>query len=315
MKESANQAGIDNCRLRLVLEPEAASVYCQAHCTLRTIRTGGKVKLEPFPVNHTYIVADLGGGTADIATHLVLTGGNLRELFRATGGALGGTEVNKKFILFLEEVFGSDIIKLFRTTYRSQYMDLLRDFESKKKRVTVNTDKPMRLKWPTGLTDIIKQEHRKTPAEYVKERNHEKLIIFKRDKFQIISGVADYFFKQISDDIVAKIVEILQTQSYAIDSLLVVGGFADSLYLREKIKQAIFKQSPGIDIVKPEEADLHVLKGAVLTTIRRMAISERISPFVYGLRSSEPFDEKAPSQMKRNPCIRLILFRYFQEMH
>ena len=55
------QAGIDNCRLRLVLEPEAASVYCQANCTVRNIQAGGIVELRPFPADHTYIVADLGG--------------------------------------------------------------------------------------------------------------------------------------------------------------------------------------------------------------------------------------------------------------
>jgi hypothetical protein len=47
--------------LRLVLEPEAASVYCQANCTVRNVQAGGIVELHPFPVDHTYIVADLGG--------------------------------------------------------------------------------------------------------------------------------------------------------------------------------------------------------------------------------------------------------------
>lgn len=234
----------------------------------------------------------LSGGTADIATHEVLTGGNLRELFRATGGALGATQVNRKFVLFLEEIFEKDVIANFRSSARGQYMDLMRDFESKKKKVTINSKEPIRLKWPSALTECIKAKHRKTPTDFIRDGNFGTILIFKRDKVQVSPKIVDYFFKELVDDIVAKLSEILRNQENAIDSLLLVGGFADSLYLRERIKQDILQQSPGINIVKPEEADLHVLKGAALTTIRPTAISERISPYAYGLRTSERFDEK-----------------------
>lgn len=55
------QAGIDNNQLKLVLEPEAASLYCQVNYTRRDVQAGAIAELKHFPVGHKYIVADLGG--------------------------------------------------------------------------------------------------------------------------------------------------------------------------------------------------------------------------------------------------------------
>ena len=46
------------------------------------------------------------GGTIDITVHEVCFGGKLKELFKATGGAWGGTMVDKEFWDFIAELTG-----------------------------------------------------------------------------------------------------------------------------------------------------------------------------------------------------------------
>ena len=50
-----------------------------------------------------YIVA---GGTVDISAHEILDDNELRELHGASGGAWGGTEVDKAFEQFFADIIG-----------------------------------------------------------------------------------------------------------------------------------------------------------------------------------------------------------------
>ncbi|XP_045170338.2 heat shock 70 kDa protein 12B-like [Mercenaria mercenaria] len=75
MREAAVEAGMDESRLKLCLEPESASVWCQI------ISTDAKAAL--FKSGTRYMVVDLGGGTADISVHEKLIDGSLKELHKA----------------------------------------------------------------------------------------------------------------------------------------------------------------------------------------------------------------------------------------
>lgn len=46
------------------------------------------------------------GGTVDCAVHEVIEDGNLREIYKASGGAWGGTKVDEAFIAFMEDITG-----------------------------------------------------------------------------------------------------------------------------------------------------------------------------------------------------------------
>jgi hypothetical protein len=55
------QAGITTTQLKLVLEPEAASLFGQATYTQRDVQAGGITELKHFRPGQKYILADLGG--------------------------------------------------------------------------------------------------------------------------------------------------------------------------------------------------------------------------------------------------------------
>ncbi|XP_052818968.1 heat shock 70 kDa protein 12B-like [Mya arenaria] len=105
MREAANKAEIDDEDLKLILEPEAASLFCNMQKLNKIVKLDGTVAMEQFPVGLRYIVADLGGGTADLAVHEVLEDHNLREIARSDGTAYGGILVDKAFQEFISDFF------------------------------------------------------------------------------------------------------------------------------------------------------------------------------------------------------------------
>ena len=73
------------------------------------------------------------GGTIDIVAHKVRKDGKIRELFLATGGAWGGTVIDQKFINLLYSIFGEEFIKEFHSKFPKDYVELLQDFEIRKR--------------------------------------------------------------------------------------------------------------------------------------------------------------------------------------
>lgn len=111
MKKCASMAGMtrgSDCPLDMVdtasphpviivLEPEAASLYCQ-----------GKVE---FPLNggDKFLIVDVGGGTVDLVLHEKIGGGSglkVREVSPSCGGLFGGSFVDQAFFDFLTQKIG-----------------------------------------------------------------------------------------------------------------------------------------------------------------------------------------------------------------
>ncbi|WAR11763.1 HS12B-like protein [Mya arenaria] len=126
------RAGLDNDRIILALEPETASIWCQhIDTSLKTdlSRTGSQ-----------YMVLELGGGTADISVHERNTNGTLKDIYKASGGPWGGTCVDRNFISWLTIFFGETTLSRFREEDMEDYFGLLREFETKKRTITPDTD-------------------------------------------------------------------------------------------------------------------------------------------------------------------------------
>ncbi|KAK3082832.1 hypothetical protein FSP39_006592 [Pinctada imbricata] len=68
-----------------------------------------------------------------------------------------------------------------------------------------------------------------------------------------------------------------------------VGGLAESDIIYRAVK---FEFASGLQIYRPEDADLVVLKGAVHLGLDPLAVMSRISRFTYGIRVFEVFDHR-----------------------
>ncbi|WAR12105.1 HS12A-like protein, partial [Mya arenaria] len=141
------KAGIEDKDLKLALEPESASLYCNLQSSCKIVKADNTATLESFPVGHRYIVADLGGGTADMAVHEILENNCLKEIARSDGDACGGAMVNLAFFEFLTKLLGGQVVNHILQTQTNVFIEIDRCFEIKK-RAFKGDMKPVQMQFP-----------------------------------------------------------------------------------------------------------------------------------------------------------------------
>ncbi|XP_052819947.1 heat shock 70 kDa protein 12B-like [Mya arenaria] len=90
MRDASIEAGVDPNHLKLALEPECASIWCET--------LGTDVKGAVAFQGSQFMVVDLGGGTADISVHERKPDGTLKEIHKASGGPWGGIYVDENYM-------------------------------------------------------------------------------------------------------------------------------------------------------------------------------------------------------------------------
>ncbi|WAR10327.1 HS12A-like protein [Mya arenaria] len=264
MREAAEGAGIQHDRIRLVLEPEAASLYCRQQKLILT-DSGARHR---FADGQKYVVADLGGGTIDICVHEITENGHLKELYRATGEDAGGTKVNAAFECFLASLFGRDVVDDLRKTCYERFITQMRDFEERKKTFK-GTERNIKIRLDPILMKRFETKSGKSLQKAIEDSNLETKVKYDDDSGRMTfdTSVIKQFFDGSVQCIIAKLQTIVQEcADDELKTFLLVGGYAESHYLRDKIREAF----PTIDLVLVEDAKLAVIKGSVM-----MGLEER----------------------------------------
>ncbi|XP_052814112.1 heat shock 70 kDa protein 12A-like [Mya arenaria] len=282
MRQAAVDAGIRSENLRLVLEPEAASLYCEEHAAVASGNTLGL-----FTPGQKYILADLGGGTADICIHEIVGDGRLRELYRATGGHLGGNTVNEEFEKFMSGIVGDDVWNDFKKLFIGSYFDMMTHFESKKHEFRTQT-KQVQLTLEHSLIELCEKRSNTTFHSIVSNCKHRDGIEYNSTlgKLLINRLVMEGFFEFSLDGITHTFRTILQScETDNLVTVLLVGGYAESQFVREKIKTAF----PNLSVMLPSDSRLAVLKGAVMMGYKPRDIVERRARYTYGFGCNDVF--------------------------
>ncbi|XP_045178037.2 heat shock 70 kDa protein 12A-like [Mercenaria mercenaria] len=287
MREAARDAGIPENQLRLVLEPEAAALYCQR----KMLVVGDRL-----PVGFKYILADLGGGTSDLCVHEVLDNDKLREVYRATGEIAGGTNVDNKFLSLMEELVGDQVWAEFQSDYPSAYIDLINNFHRQKKIFSAHKKMTI-LKMENALVYVLEQRMDKTFSDLIKMSKYVKELEFlpTEARFIVYRDLMQLFFETSLDNIINLVNKILKECTGSIDTLMLVGGYSESPYLRERIQSEFTNKR----VVLVEDARLAVLNGAVTMGWKPKNIIQRRSRFTYGVAAMKPFVEgEHPESLK-----------------
>lgn len=277
MREAAIEAGIDENKLTIALEPEAASLYCHQipveRCVSKT------TSLASFGPGKRYLVLDAGGGTVDITVHEVTRRGDLKELHKASGGAWGGTKVDDAFEAFLTELTGEEVMRRFREENTEEYHEVMKDFEVKKRGMDPKRENRMSLKIPTVFRETVKNMHNKSIEDLVQSSTYVDKVEFTGDKMRLHYSLARGFFKPAIDSIVVHVRSVLKDpQSKGVEAIVMVGGFSECLILQEAVRETF----SDLQIIIPDEPGLAVLKGAVIFGHKPAAIKQRISKYTYG---------------------------------
>lgn len=276
MYKAAVAAGLPDERDRLLLaqEPAAAALYCKAKGETLLSTPGTR-----------FMVVDAGGGTVDIASYQVAPDGRLSELAPARSAANGSEFIN---VAFLDEVlagqFGSATIGRLLGERRAAVAGTIDAWERAKRAFSPA--------YPDLVIPLSAQFYAALMAEQAAGRwraagppptevvvSHEK---------------AAGLFDKSTDETMRHVEQVLaEMRSLSGETsgelVLLVGGFAESPYLRAKFSERM--ASLGIDrVLVPEHPAVAVLAGAVHYAYDPSVFRSWRAPFTLGIATAKPFE-------------------------
>ncbi|KAL3878940.1 hypothetical protein ACJMK2_031264, partial [Sinanodonta woodiana] len=226
-------------------------------------------------------------GTIDITVHEVLEDGNIKEIYKATGGAWGGQEVDEAFKQFLIKIFGNPVLEKFKVEAMEDHVGLFRDFELKKRKVSPNGKEELTFSIPASLLDLFNKNTGETLTEAINQTQFAPNVhVIKGNKLRLDQSIMRAFF----DKSLRSVCDHLQTfhednEKYGISVALLVGGFAESPMLSGAIRE----NCSSWKVIVPDGASLTVLKGAVLYGFDQSIIVYRVARYTYGVGARSDF--------------------------
>lgn len=264
MREAAIQAGIRDDHLVLALEPESAALLCK-HLALT--KKAGDINVQMFEAGSKFMVVDCGGGTVDVTAYRVENNQALRELHCASGDAIGGTNVDRLFFKLLDDIFGKDVVEKFQNKSPSDWHELMRSFEVKKRGIGPNEKEKEQITFSNlvGLFDEFTTANgnsKNAVSKRLQEMDLKKKIKFNGPKMRIDETyLTETVFAGPIKDIVKHLNDLFAKKDVkGIDIVLLVGGFSECPMLQDEIKKVFSDKT----IVNPRDGSIAVMKGAVL---------------------------------------------------
>lgn len=304
MREAAYKAGLaspdDPDQLLIALEPEAASFYCR---TLQMKDFLGETGDES--VNEglaSYVVIDNGGGTLDITVHEIQEDGTIREIHCPAGGQLGGMHVDREFQRMLITVFGEDFINKFRRDFPNDWQKIMNDFEIQKRAEEGVDNDEVSIVLPFNFVNAYSRLI--GSDDDINERLKAN---YKNNEVNVSNGYLNLSLEVISgffEPVVQKTVEVIgsllgQMEHANVNTMFLVGGFSQALPLRKAITQAF----PDKRVLTPRDAELAIIKGAVMFAQAPYLLTTRVMAKTYGIDINEAFDSnKHPEDKKSDIC-------------
>lgn len=296
--------------LVLVVEPEAAAIYCQ-----RLNQSGGVATFctspSSFRVPERFMMVDIGGGTVDITVHDVVGGNTIETLGIPQGSSWGGTAVNREFAAFLAEIVNDKAKDDKKDRAFNRYLTekegnaaylshlLYEEFSVEKETFGMMYDKNpddeicIQLPFTFYNTDEIKHGLQLLEQQRKQQRQLQQnpvplldnnTLYFKPSSFENFFTPA---MQHILDFITAAI-----AQNTEIKMIYLVGGFGGCKYVYDKISAGLDAKygKDTIKVIVPENHKLAVVFGAAFYGRHPEFIQTRKVDATYGISVNIPYD-------------------------
>ena len=233
------------------------------------------------------------GGTADVSVHEKLPNGKLKAIHKASGGPWGGIFVDQAYVAMLRDVFGDRAMKALKDTEMSDYVDLLREFETKKRDFSSKKTDKVTFRISSTLRESFEKYERGTLKDRISSLPYgNSLELRGSDKLRVEPMIIKGWFDGPLDHLIQHMKEILrEPKMRKVASILLVGGFGESPYAQERLAVEFMNKR----IIVPKEAGLVVLKGAVRFGHDPSLVSSRILQYTYGFDGSTKYNEQIHS--------------------
>ncbi|CAM5274823.1 hypothetical protein SABIM44S_04891 [Streptomyces abikoensis] len=306
MRSAAVSAGLpgDAERLLLVQEPEAAAVYCalNAGTVLGPDRPEGQLEVDT--PGSRFMVVDCGGGTVDITSYQIraedVGPGQLKETRVADGDRLGSAYVNHAFVTdVLTDRFGEQQLKQLIANFPKEIGQLETEWETEKVRLVSET--------AADGTPVITD----TVLISIPGKIWDALDAGTRTRLTVLASGETHYIEitahevtTLFESVVRPILSTIERQRAAAsgdgpavgrEQMLLVGGFARSTYLRDRIAQRFGHE---VRVITPMDPAVAVLGGAVHFAYDPSVIWGRRSKYTYGFGCSMPFRHGIDPQEK-----------------
>lgn len=228
------------------------------------------------------------GGTLDVTVHQIQENGTIKEIHKATGGPFGGQKVNKQFIGLLGKIFSQKFIENYIRQNPVDWLYLINDFEVKKRGKRVCEGGTTRIRLPGSFVGKFSGDKGWDINAMIQERYSLDDIKVQRNEYLCLEPkIMRQLFEPVLDDIVAHLSNLFAKQELTeVETVFLVGGFADSLILQERIKRQFCNS---YRIVVPPNASFAVVQGAVMYGQKPEVFESRIMSYTYGIRIHKYF--------------------------
>lgn len=276
-RQAAVAAGLpdDPVRLLIAVEPEVATQHCRGH--LQQIEADDRADGD-----RSIMVVDAGGGTVDLTCFHVDVNGKMTELGRPAGDALGGTAVDQAFVrTVLAQRLSVGLLEELEAELPGAVLDILADWERDKRNFHPDRGSSFNLRLPVPLLRLL--DRRGLLAGFAARQGGVD------DMFVLTNDEVKAAFDGAVEPILALVDEHLRQVGVPIGHAFLVGGFAQSPYLRARLEQHLAGRAAVL--VPPNPANA-VLAGAVHFALEPGLVIARRSPRVYGIATNLPFDDQ-----------------------
>ncbi|CAG8504980.1 9395_t:CDS:2 [Funneliformis mosseae] len=305
MRMCVYDAGLtkDECskNLQFTTEPEAAAVYCMKNRT-GSYTTRKYVLFESYFVlnilthllNHlnalaNFMIVDCGGGTVDLTTRKFINEEELGEITERTGDFCGSTFIDTEFIKYLRKKLGDKPMDSLKEKHYGQMQYLIQHFCKSGKIPFTGDD-------PNFLYELDIQDTVPVLKQYITDEN----IINTLDDWvvEIDFETMKLIFEPVIQKILLMIKAQLDNAQETCSAMFLVGGFSESRYLQNRIKQEFLHRVNNISVpIQPMAA---IARGAVIYGLSiksnnlnnigdddnlKCIISSRVLKYTYGIKS------------------------------
>ena len=244
-----------------------------------------------------YLVADCGGGTVDLTIHQMEENGQLKELYKATGGAWGSIGVDGQFEMTLVSMFGEQFIEDFIRKKPVSWLELMNSFEAKKRGFDLSKQSGSNISLPFAFIDHFRKVTHRTVEDAILSYGDANVQWSSQGMLRLLPPAMKNLFEPVVTVIVKHIERILDhAEASNVEYLFLVGGFAESPVLRQAMKENF---SHRLQVIIPQDVSLTILKGAVMFGLDPSLIRVRRSRVTYGVGCLHRFDPDSHPPEKR----------------
>ena len=198
-----------------------------------------------------------------------------------TGGPYGGIKVNQQFQALLDEVIDAQKLQTYRKQFPSDWLCLMNEFEGKKRGERILDSKVMtNIRLPRSFVSLANQCWISGYSEKdIKLKNNEYLAlsseVMKRLFFPVIKDIKEHLRSLQRNPQLSKV-----------ETMLLVGGFADSALLQREMKSEF---SSKFRVLIPNHAAIAVVQGAAMFGKKPSKVTERVMRTTYGAACARNF--------------------------